>query len=79
MSGYRLLPTAVLGIVLTLMVYRTGSIFPSMLFHASHNALAIIVTALPESQWQTPQCTALAVLSTLVGAYLVFKPAKTSH
>ncbi len=77
LSGYRLLPTAVLGIVLTLMVYRTGSIFPSMLFHASHNALAIIVTSIPESKWQTPQCTALAVLSALVGVYLVFKPAKT--
>ncbi len=79
LSGYRLLPTAVLGITLTFMVYRIGSIFPSMLFHASHNALAIIVTGIPESKWQTPQCIAAAVLSALVGAYLVFKPNRISR
>lgn len=77
LSGYRLLPTTVLGIILTFMVYRIGSIFPSMVFHASHNALAIIVTSIPPSQWQTPQCVVIAIVSTLIGAYLVFKPSKT--
>lgn len=78
LSGYRLLPTTVLGIILTFMVYRIGSIFPSMLFHASHNALAIIVTSMPSAQWQTPQCVVAAILSTLIGAYLVFRPVKAS-
>jgi sodium transport system permease protein len=76
LSGYRLLPTALLGIILTLMVYRTGSIFPSMLFHASHNALAILVTSLPETQWQTLKTLALAVICAVLGACLVFEPGK---
>jgi sodium transport system permease protein len=74
LSGYRLLPTTVLGIILTLMVYRTGSIFPSMLFHASHNALAIIVTSASESKLQSPTIIGVSVVSALIGAYLVFKP-----
>lgn len=74
LSGYRLLPTTVLGIILTLMVFRSGSIFPSMLFHASHNALAIVATSIPESKWNTPATLAMAVLSAIVGAYLVFGP-----
>ncbi len=74
LSGYRLLPTATLGIILTLMVYRTGSIFPSMLFHASHNALAITISSVPESTWQTPQAISLAFICSALGAYLVFKP-----
>jgi len=76
LSGYRLLPTTALGIILTLMVYRTGSIFPSMLFHASHNALAIIATSIPESKWQTPQAIVFAIVSASIGAYLIFKPNK---
>lgn len=76
LSGYRLLPTAFLGIILTLMVYRTGSIFPSMLFHASHNALAILATSIPETKWQTPAVLGLAFVSVIAGAWLIFKPAK---
>jgi sodium transport system permease protein len=76
LSGYRLLPTAFLGIILTLMVYRTGSIFPSMLFHASHNALAILATSIPETKWQTPAVLGLACVSAIAGAWLIFKPAK---
>ncbi len=74
LSGYRLLPTATLGIILTLMVYRTGSIFPCMLFHASHNALAITISSIPEATWQTPQAILIAVICSALGAYLVFKP-----
>lgn len=74
LSGYRLLPTATLGVILTLMVYRTGSIFPSMLFHASHNALAIVLSSLPESTWQNPGTILLAVISSAIGVFLVFAP-----
>ncbi|MFN8551955.1 MAG: ABC transporter permease subunit/CPBP intramembrane protease [Candidatus Obscuribacterales bacterium] len=74
LSGYRLLPTTLLGIILTLMVFRGGSIFPCMLFHASHNALAIIATSVPESRWNTPATLAAAVVSAIVGTYLVFGP-----
>jgi sodium transport system permease protein len=76
LSGYRLLPTTALGIILTLMVYRTGSIFPSMLFHASHNALAITISSIPEAVWQTPQNIMLAILSSTIGVFLVVKSPK---
>ncbi|HEY9676861.1 MAG TPA: ABC transporter permease subunit/CPBP intramembrane protease [Drouetiella sp.] len=79
LSGYRLLPTATLGIVLTFMVYRSSSIFPGMLFHASHNALAILATSVPESQWMSTPVIVGAVLSTIVGAVLEFKFGKVTH
>lgn len=79
LSGYRLLPTAVLGIILTLAVFRTGSIFPSMLLHSSHNALAILATATPPSKWQTPTVLVLALICAVLGSYLIFKPGKKSE
>jgi membrane protease YdiL (CAAX protease family) len=38
---FRIAPTAFLGVLLTSAVLLTGSIFPSMLWHALNNALAI--------------------------------------
>lgn len=40
----RLLPSTILGIVLALVSYRTGSVLPGMLLHASHNGLFMLVS-----------------------------------
>ncbi|MBI5757926.1 MAG: CPBP family intramembrane metalloprotease [Planctomycetales bacterium] len=40
----RLLPSTFLGLVLAWMRYRSGSVFPGMLLHASHNGLLISVS-----------------------------------
>jgi sodium transport system permease protein len=37
LSVFRFVPTAALGLILALLVVRTGSILPSMLFHAVYN------------------------------------------
>lgn len=41
LSVYRFVPTALIGLVLAYLVYRSGSIFPAMILHAAYNALAI--------------------------------------
>lgn len=41
-SLFRIVPTAFLGIVLALVVLRTGSIFPAMLWHFLNNFLALV-------------------------------------
>jgi sodium transport system permease protein len=43
MDPYRLLSTIFLGVLLGLIVLRTGSIFPAMLAHATNNALSFLV------------------------------------
>ncbi|MCK5799010.1 MAG: CPBP family intramembrane metalloprotease [Deltaproteobacteria bacterium] len=43
LSIYRFVPTAVLGVVLALIALRSGSIYPSMLFHALNNGAAILL------------------------------------
>lgn len=40
---YRFFPTMLLGIVLAVIVIRSGSIYPSMLFHFLNNACALII------------------------------------
>jgi membrane protease YdiL (CAAX protease family) len=39
---YRIAPTAVLGMILTLIAIMTGSVFPGILLHAGNNALGVI-------------------------------------
>ncbi|MDH3272183.1 MAG: ABC transporter permease subunit [Gemmatimonadota bacterium] len=41
-SLFRIVPTAFLGVVLALVVVRTGSIFPAMLWHFLNNFLAVV-------------------------------------
>lgn len=41
-SLFRILPTALLGVVLAFVVLRTGSIFPAMLWHFLNNFLALV-------------------------------------
>ncbi len=43
LSIHRLLPTAAMGVMLTWITWRTGSIFPSMLLHALSNSAAILI------------------------------------
>lgn len=41
-SLFRIIPTGFLGVVLALVVLRTGSIFPAMLWHFLNNFLATV-------------------------------------
>jgi sodium transport system permease protein len=51
-SIYRLLPTLVLGVLLTWLVWRTGSIWTSVLAHAINNGVAATLVYRPEiAQW----------------------------
>lgn len=51
LSIFRLLPTTLLGIGLALLVVRTGSIFPSMAFHAAYNGLAVLAERVLPETW----------------------------
>ena len=49
-TAIRLLPTMFLGVLLALVVMRTGSIFTSMLMHFVNNATAVVLISAPELQ-----------------------------
>ncbi len=42
-SLFRFMPTATLGMLLSLVVWRTGSIFPAMALHFAHNSIATML------------------------------------
>ena len=42
---FRIAPTALLGVILTAIAIMTGSILPSLLFHAANNSFAILMDA----------------------------------
>ncbi len=73
---FRIVPTAVLGVVLTWVVLLCGSIYPAMLWHGLHNAISIVPAALewlPEdfvlsSWWAAPAALGLAVSMWLLRA-----------
>ncbi len=48
MSLRNFVPTGVLGFVLCLVVWRTGSIYPAMLMHFLNNAVSVALTYYPE-------------------------------
>lgn len=48
MSLIRFIPTAISGLILCCVVYKTGSIYPSMMMHFINNALNVLVTYYPE-------------------------------
>ncbi len=68
-SLFRLIPTAMLGFVLTWVVLLSGSIFPAMLWHALNNAMAIVPAYLellpeefePSAWWALPAALGLGV------------------
>jgi sodium transport system permease protein len=45
---FRILPTAIIGIYLTYIVYRTGSIYLSMIAHTVNNGFALMLISFPE-------------------------------
>ncbi|MCH5263477.1 MAG: CPBP family intramembrane metalloprotease [Lachnospiraceae bacterium] len=48
MSLVKFIPTGLLGLVLCYVVYKTGSIYPSMMMHCINNAVSVAVTYYPE-------------------------------
>ncbi len=68
-SLFRIVPTALLGFVLTYVVLLSGSIYPAMLWHTLNNALGIVPFRLewlpddfaPSAWWTLPAAFGLAV------------------
>jgi len=50
-SIYRFVPTAILGMVLTAVVLRSGSLWPAILLHATYNGLLIVGVDSPWIVW----------------------------
>ena len=48
MSLVKFIPTGLLGLALCYVVYKSGSIYPSMMMHFINNALSVLVTYYPE-------------------------------
>lgn len=48
MSLIKLIPTGLLGMVLCIIVYMTGSIFPAMLMHFINNSFSVLISCYPE-------------------------------
>jgi len=76
MSSYRLVPTALLGFILGILVVRSKSIFPSMLLHAFNNGISVVIVALSLKVEKSPGMIAAAIICTLLGCWLVFSPEK---
>ena len=68
-SLFRIVPTALLGFVLTYVVLLSGSIFPAMLWHTLNNSIGILPARLellpedfvPSAWWTVPAAVGLAV------------------
>jgi membrane protease YdiL (CAAX protease family) len=74
LSIYRMLGTTLLGALMGWLVYKGGSIFPSMLFHALNNASAIVVVT-----WVAPATESLPAwlfiaggVGTIIGGALLW-------
>lgn len=54
LSLYRIIPTALVGVVLAIVRLRTGSIFPCILFHILYNAMLVSVALMGEHrpEWE---------------------------
>ncbi len=63
---FRIAPTAYLGMLLTTLTLLTGSVFPAMVWHALHNALALwaahLGAPLEEASATVYGCSAVALL-----------------
>jgi sodium transport system permease protein len=73
-SLFRILPTAVLGIILSALALLTGSIFPCILLHAGNNALALLAERqgfpLASLEWWV---YAGAAIVFALGFYLIYR------
>lgn len=70
---YRIVPAAVLGAVLAIVVLRTGSIFLGMLAHAANNAFGVLAARVEavESIARQPILIAVGGLSLVIGMLLL--------
>lgn len=48
MSVIKFIPTGLLGLLLCIVVWKTGSIYPAMLMHFINNAFSVIISCYPE-------------------------------
>lgn len=48
MSLIKFIPTGLLGLLLCIVVWKTGSIYPAMLMHFINNAISVIISCYPE-------------------------------
>jgi sodium transport system permease protein len=67
LSVHRLFGTAALGVLMAIVVLRTGSIYPAMLFHALNNGLSIIAA---HTLGDAPDATIPAAAIVLGGAVM---------
>lgn len=72
LSPYRFVPTVLLGVVLTVIVLRTGSLFPAILFHFLNNAMAVVAGRLVAHAATPPEVAAETDPRLVAGAALVF-------
>lgn len=54
LDPFRLAPTFLLGLILSYLTLRSGSIYNSMLSHTLNNSLAIVISAFAGSAWLKP-------------------------
>lgn len=81
LSVYRFVPTAVLGLILAAITYRTRSIFPAIVFHLLNNAATLLAArylvaaevGLPIEPWLAAACT----LACAAGLMLALRSAPT--
>jgi sodium transport system permease protein len=85
MNVFQFVPYFVLGVVLAVLAWRTGSVLPAMLFHLAYNALVIApavlpaqFAGLPEAVWPGALAGRLALAlggaaALLVGLYAVWR------
>lgn len=74
LSLFRFLPTASLGMVISYLVFRSGSIFPSMCLHMAHNGLYVLAVV---NKWDlvSTQFAILAGLALFI-CFLLFRDGK---
>jgi sodium transport system permease protein len=84
LSVYRFFPSAILGIFLAIIVIRSGSIIPAMLFHFLNNASTLWVSrnvnvGLDDVSVIDTRLLVGAVGLFLIGAYLVYRSKQTKQ
>lgn len=72
-SLFRFIPTGTLGMLLSVLVWRTGSIFPAMALHFSHNTIGALMGKQGELDINLPTGS-LIFISLALGIWLLFSP-----
>lgn len=73
LSAYRIVPAAVLGVVLGLSVLATRSLLPGIVIHAANNSVGVMLLRSPDvgSTLAQPWLVTGALIATLVGLALI--------